>query len=79
MPVVCTHACGSHVEFVRPQVNGIVCRTGSVESLAEALEWIHARAADLPAMAPRCIAAVAAYSAEAWATRFTSLCERVSR
>lgn len=77
MPVVCTDACGSHVELVRPQVNGVVCRTGNVESLARAMEWIHARAADLPAMAPSCTAAVAAYSAEAWADRFLALCRRL--
>ena len=77
MPVICTDACGSHVELVQPRSNGIVCPTGSVESLAEALEWIHAHAAELPAMGDRGIAAVAPYSAEAWATRFTSVCERV--
>ena len=82
MPVVCTDACGSHVELVEPEVNnhefnGIVCRTGDVESLARGMEKIHARAADLPAMASRCQAAVVPYAAATWATRFRALCERV--
>lgn len=77
MPAVCTAACGSHVELVQPGVNGQVVRTGDVESLAQGLEWIHARAADLPAMAPRCLAAAEPYSASAWADRFQALCRRV--
>lgn len=77
MPAVCTAACGSHVELVQPGVNGQVVRTGDVESLAQGLEWIHARAADLPAMAPRCIAAAVPYSASVWADRFQALCRRV--
>ncbi len=77
MPVVCTAACGSHVELVQPEINGRVVSTGDIESLAEALGWIHARAADLPVMAPRCLAAAEPYSASAWADRFQALCRRV--
>jgi len=77
MPVVCTAACGSHVELVRPYFNGRVVGTGDSESLAEGLEWMHAHAADLPAMSPRCVAAAAAYSAPEWAARFHALCGRV--
>lgn len=79
MPVVCTAACGSHVELVQPFGNGVVCRTGDVEGLARALEWIHTHAADIPALASRCTAAVEPYSAAAWAARFRSLCEQVIR
>lgn len=77
MPVVCTAACGSHVELVRPDVNGRVVETGSISSLAAGLEWIHARAADLPAMAAACTAAAEPYSAAAWADRFQALCSRM--
>jgi glycosyltransferase involved in cell wall biosynthesis len=77
MPVVCTAACGSHVELVQPEINGRVVPTGDAASLAEALAWIHARAADLPAMAPHCLAAAEPYSASAWADRFQALCPRL--
>ena len=77
MPVVCTAACGSHVEFVQPGVNGRVVQTGSISSLASGLEWVHAQAADLPAMAPRCIAAAEPYSASHWDDRFQALCSRL--
>ena len=83
MPVICTDACGSHVELVQPPgngpANGIVCPTGSVASLAQAMEQIHTHAADLLAMGARGIAAAAPYSADAWATRFTALCQRMMR
>lgn len=79
MPVVCTAACGSHEELVQPSVNGHVVRTGDAESLAQGLEWICARANDLPAMAARCIEAAEPYYAAAWADRFQALCERVMR
>jgi glycosyltransferase involved in cell wall biosynthesis len=86
MPVVCTDACGSHVELIKPELNdpklsdpefnGVVCRTGDVEGLARAMEKIHAHSAELPAMASRCQAAAAPYAADTWATRFRALCER---
>lgn len=79
MPVVCTAACGSHVEFVRPDANGRVCRSGSAESLAEGLLWIHAHAADLPAMGGLGQKLVEPYSASAWAARFEGICERFAR
>jgi glycosyltransferase involved in cell wall biosynthesis len=78
MPVVCTDACGSHAEFVQPGRNGIVCKTGSATSVAEGLRWIHDHAADLPEMGRSGLATVAPYAAEAWATRFRALCDRVA-
>lgn len=79
MPVVCTAACGSHVELVRPDVNGRVVNTGDVTSLAAALEWVHTHAADLPAMSPHCTAAAEPYSASQWAERMLTLCQRLIR
>lgn len=77
MPVVCTDACGSHVELVRPGVNGRVVPTGDVVGLAEGMEWIHGSAADLPAMEPHCRAAAEPCAAAAWADRFQALCRRL--
>lgn len=76
MPVVCTAACGSHVELLRSFWNGRVCGSGSASSLAEGLQWIHAHAADVAAMGGRGQQLVKAYSAPAWAARFHEICAR---
>jgi glycosyltransferase involved in cell wall biosynthesis len=79
MPVVCTAACGSHVELVRSYANGRVCGTGNAGSVAESLRWIHDHAADLPAMGRLGQKLVGPYSAAAWAARFQDICERFAR
>lgn len=79
MPVVCTAACGSSVELVRSYWNGRVCGTGSAESLAAGLRWIHAHAAEIPVMGRRGQQLVEPYSAAAWAARLQGLCERFAR
>lgn len=76
MPVVCTAACGSHVELVRPFWNGLICGSGSAESLAEGLRWIHAHAADLAEMGSRGKRLVEPYAGPAWAARFREICAR---
>ena len=39
LPVICTDACGSHVELVRHGFNGRVCGTGDAEGLSQAMAW----------------------------------------
>lgn len=70
LPIVCTEACGSAVELVRPYFNGLIVPTGHAESLAEALQWIHANADELPRMGSRSVALAEGYSAAAWAKRW---------
>jgi len=68
LPVICTEACGSAVELVRPYYNGLPVATGNVDALASAMLWTHEHHADLPEMGRRGNHLAEAYSAQAWAT-----------
>jgi glycosyltransferase involved in cell wall biosynthesis len=76
LPVVCTDACGSHVELVRSWFNGRVVGPGDAGALAEALAWIHDHEADLPAFAARGRPLAAPYAANVWAERTLAVCRR---
>ena len=69
LPVICSEACGSGIELVRPYFNGIVTATGDPTSLASAFQWTHNNAARLPDMGERSATFGAAYSADVWAER----------
>jgi glycosyltransferase involved in cell wall biosynthesis len=68
LPVICTEACGSHVELIRG--NGIVCKTHDVEALAQAMFKIYLMS-DLErlALGQEGRYLVKAYSCEAWSER----------
>jgi glycosyltransferase involved in cell wall biosynthesis len=70
LPIICTEACGSSVEMVRPYYNGIPVATADAQSLADALRWMHDHPGDLPEMGRRGTETAAAYSAQAWARRW---------
>ncbi|MGB8853821.1 MAG: glycosyltransferase family 4 protein [Pirellulales bacterium] len=70
LPIVCSDACGSAVEIVRPYFNGFVVPKESPAALADALHAIHARYADLPEWGRRAAEFAAAYSSELWADRW---------
>jgi len=72
MPVVCSEACGSSVELVRPHFNGMTVATDDAEALARGLRWIHDHAEELPEMGRRGRELAGAYSATMWATRWAS-------
>ncbi len=74
LPVLCSSACGSAVELVRPYANGLVVPTADVKALAAGMHWMHAHAADLPAMGAQSRAMAAPYSARMWATRWREAC-----
>jgi len=69
LPVVCTTACGAGDDLVRCGVSGRVVPAGDVPALAEALAWIHAREADLPAIGAAAAPLLAPFTPEAWAER----------
>jgi glycosyltransferase involved in cell wall biosynthesis len=73
LPVVCTTACGAADDLVRCGVSGRVVPAGNVPALAEALSWIHAREADLPAIGAAAAPLVAPFTPEAWAQRVERL------
>jgi glycosyltransferase involved in cell wall biosynthesis len=71
LPVVCTEACGSAVELIRPYYNGVTVPTADSDALARAMLWMHEHHAQLPEMGTRGQQLAAGYSAQAWATRWT--------
>jgi glycosyltransferase involved in cell wall biosynthesis len=73
LPVVCTDACGSHVDLVRSYYNGVVCGTASPVSLANGMMWIHENASDLLSIGGRGMDLVKPYSSEMWAVRVATL------
>lgn len=77
LPIVCTEACGSGVELVRPCSNGFTCRTEDPGSLARAMEWLHDRSADLETMGRASVAMASVYSATACADRWVHACRQV--
>jgi glycosyltransferase involved in cell wall biosynthesis len=78
LPVIHSDACGSAVELVRPYFNGIGVATGNVDALVSAMRWCHENHEKLPDMGARGQALAAAYSAEAWATRWTRMFQELS-
>ncbi len=69
LPVVCSEACGSSVELVRPYHNGLIAATEDPISLANRLLWMHTHYDELETMGVRSGQLGAAYSAERWADR----------
>ncbi len=71
LPVVCSEACGSAVETVRPFYSGVVVPTGDSNALCNAMTWIHHHPELLPRFGNRAAQFAEAYSAQAWADRWT--------
>jgi glycosyltransferase involved in cell wall biosynthesis len=69
LPVVCSEACGSSVELIRPYFNGLTVATGNVEALTRALCWIDRNYEKLPEFGLRSMQFAAPYAAEVWAER----------
>jgi len=70
LPVICTEACGSAVELVRPYHSGITVASGDAGELASAMRWMHEHHEELPKMGRRGRELASAYSAQAWARRW---------
>ena len=77
LPIVCTQTCGASAELVRDYHNGIVVPPNNVESLANALVWMHEHEDRLPAMGRASQQFAAAYSAERWADNQIELARRL--
>lgn len=78
LPVLCTEACGSAVELIRPCYNGLTVPSEDTRAFAAALGWLHAHHRLLPEMGARARHFAAAYSAEAWAERWDCLLRELS-
>jgi glycosyltransferase involved in cell wall biosynthesis len=70
LPIICSDACGSSVENVRPFYNGFVLPSGSVGRLAKAMSWVHGHSSLMPEWGTRSTELARAYSATAWADRW---------
>jgi len=77
LPVICTDACGSAVEVVRPFYNGMVIPNESPSALADALADMHARGDSLALWGQRSVELAAPYAAELWADRWQAACARL--
>lgn len=71
LPVICTEACGSAVETVRSFYSGLVVPTDNVDAFRNAMTWVHNHHDLLPQYGSRASQFAAAYSAQAWADRWT--------
>lgn len=71
LPVICSDACGSHVELVRDGYNGCIVSAGNVEELVMAMRRVSMMApADLREWGRRSAQLAAAYTPERWADYF---------
>jgi glycosyltransferase involved in cell wall biosynthesis len=66
LPVLCTNACGSAVELVRPSYNGLRVATGSAEAMAAGMRWMHEHHTELPEYGRRSAAMAAPHDAAVW-------------
>lgn len=70
LPIACSEACGASIELVRYCYNGTTFQTEDVQSLTDALVWMHKSYADLPEMGRASRDFAAAYSDKIWARRW---------
>lgn len=73
MPVICTESCGASVELLRPMYNGLAVATEDAAALRDAFAWCHTNHARLGEFGARGQPLAAAYSAQAWADRWTQM------
>jgi len=78
LPVICTDACGSAVEVVRPFYNGLVIPTDSPAALAEAFRFLDEQGGSLADWGQRSMELARPYAAEYWADRWESALVRLS-
>jgi len=78
LPVVCTNACGSAVEVVRPWHNGLVMPEGNIDRLTTALLIIHQQYEELPLWGKRSQQLASPYSSEAWVRRWSDIFQQTA-
>ncbi len=73
LPVICTHACGSAVEVVRPWYNGLMIAENNIEQLAQAMLTVHQQYGSLPTWGEHSQQLAAPYGADIWVQRWYPL------
>ncbi len=77
LPIICSQVCGSSVEVIRSDYNGLVIPANNIGSLHQALVKIHHAYAELPSWGQRSQQFAAPYAAEQWAKGWHKLCNQV--
>ncbi len=70
LPVVCTDACGSAVEVIRSEYNGLIVPPNHPEALAKAFATLNENYTSLPEWGKRAQQFAAPYDAQLWAQRW---------
>lgn len=70
LPVLCTQACGSAVEVIRHDYNGLTVPPGQPMALAQAMVALHNRYPELPSWGQRAQTLARPYGADLWASRW---------
>jgi glycosyltransferase involved in cell wall biosynthesis len=73
LPIICTDACGSAVEVIRPWYNGLIIPQEDPKALAKAMLTLHQKYADLSTWGKRSQQLSAPYAADIWASRWHEL------
>ncbi|WP_231867000.1 glycosyltransferase family 4 protein [Anabaena sp. 4-3] len=73
LPVICTDACGSAVEVIRPWYNGLIIPPADAKALAKAMLTLHQQYTDLSTWGRRSQQLAAPYAANIWASRWHEL------
>ncbi len=69
-PVIASGACGATPELIRPYFNGLSTETSSVESLANAMTWMHMNQPDIAFT--ECKQLALPFSSQNWAKRIVN-------
>jgi glycosyltransferase involved in cell wall biosynthesis len=73
LPIICTDACGSAVEVVRPHYNGLVIPEDNVAALTKALVTFHHQYDRLPQWGKHSQELAAPYASNVWVDRWQAL------
>jgi glycosyltransferase involved in cell wall biosynthesis len=79
LPIICTDACGSAVEIVRPWYNGLVIPEDNPTELTQSLLTFHQRHAELAIWGKRSQELAAPYATDIWVDRWVALLEGVMK
>jgi glycosyltransferase involved in cell wall biosynthesis len=75
LPILCSEACGSIPEMIRPCYTGLTVATNDADALAYGMQRFHAWHDRLPQMGYGAREHARAYSAEAWADRVIEIAQ----
>lgn len=75
MPVICTSACGSAAELLRPYVTGLEISPENPKALADAFAWMDAHRQRLPHLGENAMQTARPFGSDRWADRLDAICK----